>query len=209
MKIVVLIFFFALGVRAQNMDSAATVAALDSKENLSLDQQLASASTSASALSIDAAPKTEAEIPLNLENDKSKTSGSDMHARILTSFLMLLVLGAGGFFFIRKYRHPRNSKIHSQIKILTQHYLGPKKSLAIVRVAGESILIGVTDHNISMLKSLSLLDEDLPEEMPEKFNTVLSKKTKEEASEDEVEEFSISGVKDVVKLKLKNMRSFS
>ena len=48
----------------------------------------------------------------------------------------------------------------NKIRIMTQHFLGPRKSLAIVRVAGESILIGITDQNINMLKSLSLLDED-------------------------------------------------
>lgn len=63
---------------------------------------------------------------------------------------------------------------HNQIKVITQYSLGPKKSLAIVRVAGESILIGITDQNISMLKSLSLLDEDLPEHVPTSFDSELT-----------------------------------
>jgi flagellar protein FliO/FliZ len=101
---------------------------------------------------------------------------------------------------------------------LTQHYLGPKKSLAIIRVAGESILIGVTDTNINMIKSLALLDDEVPEEIhsnnfADLFGGVPSTSAKatadsESADADPEEEFSIRGVKDVVSKKLKGMRSF-
>ncbi|MGE3758789.1 MAG: flagellar biosynthetic protein FliO, partial [Pseudobdellovibrionaceae bacterium] len=105
----------------------------------------------------------------------------------------------------------------TQIKVLTQHYLGPKRSLAIVRVAGESVLIGVTDHNISMIKSLALLDEEIPEEVPENFNKAMlgTGATRVNFSdamtgdvEEGAEEFSIGTVKDVIRSRLKGMRNF-
>ena len=46
--------------------------------------------------------------------------------------------------------------------------------MAIIRVAGESILIGVTDSHISMIKSLSLIDDEVPSEVPQKFAEVMS-----------------------------------
>ncbi len=111
-----------------------------------------------------------------------------------------------------------------QIKVLSQHYLGPKKSLAIVHVAGESILIGVTDQNISMIKSLSLIDDEVPANLPNTFGQTLAVTenaaaatpvnavgaTAEKAKPYELdEEFSFSNVTDSVSKKIKSMRSFS
>ncbi|MGZ3775934.1 MAG: flagellar biosynthetic protein FliO [Pseudobdellovibrionaceae bacterium] len=170
--------------------------------------------------------KAESEIPLNLEAPKKSSSEEGGLFRILFTLSMLGLIGTGAFFFLRKYSVPKERKHQTQIKVLQQHYLGPKKSLAIVRVAGESILIGVTDHNISMIKSLSLLDDEVPEDAPKSFDKVLGKdnwnskiefeseETKEDSRSkkhskelDADEEFAISGVKDIVSKRLKGMRS--
>jgi flagellar protein FliO/FliZ len=163
----------------------------------------------------------ETEIPVTLEPTK-KTAGSETPIfKFLMSFGIVGVLGCAAYFFLRKYKFQNPRSQATQIKVLTQHYLGPKKSLAIVRVAGESVLIGITDHNISMIKSLALLDEDIPEEAPPKeFHSIFAKKTAPIAaaaaasaaasfSEDPEsrDDFSISGIKDIVSGKLKNMRS--
>ena len=160
----------------------------------------------------------ESDIPLNLDSGKKATQEDSSVFRILFTLSILGLVGAGAFFFLRKYKVPKSSKHQTQIKILQQHYLGPKKSLAIVRVAGESILVGITDHNISMIKSLSLLDDEVPEEAPQSFGRVLgdidetpvaaerapAKRAKELDADDE---FAISGIKDIVSKRLKGMRS--
>jgi len=167
--------------------------------------------------------RKESEIPLNLDGNK-KASAEGGGFRILLTLSLLGVVGTGAFIFLKKYAVPKDKKHQTQIKVLQQHYLGPKKSLAIVRVAGESILIGVTDHNISMIKSLSLLDDEVPEEAPKSFGNVLgaSFDENEEASDEAArkshkrsakdldgdEEFAISGIKDIVSKRLKGMRSF-
>jgi len=144
----------------------------------------------------------------------------------LLTLSILGVVGGGAYFILRKYAVPRASKHQTQIKVLQQHYLGPKKSLAIVRVAGESILIGVTENNISMIKSLSLMDDEVPEATPSNFgNTFKEQITSEDFIEDSTrskeqnknskssfnieaeEEFAISGIKDIVSKRLKGMRS--
>jgi flagellar protein FliO/FliZ len=163
--------------------------------------------------------RSEAEIPLNLDaNKKAATEGSSVF-RILFTLSILGLVGAGAYVFLRKYSVPKAMKHQTQIKVLQQHYLGPKKSLAIVRVAGESILIGVTEHNISMIKPLSLLDDEIPEEAPESFGRVLgSQRPQADFDEprgeerktktlDADEEFAISGIKDIVSKRLKGMRS--
>ncbi len=164
--------------------------------------------------------RKENEIPLNLDAAKKASGEGSSVFRILFSLALLGVVGTGAFIFLRKYAVPKAMKNQTQIKVLQQHYLGPKKSLAIVRVAGESILIGVTDHNINMIKSLSLLDDEVPEEIPQNFDSVIEdfenddeapvKKQNKRAAKDldADEEFAISGIKDIVSKRLKGMRSF-
>ena len=138
--------------------------------------------------------------------------------KFIMGLAVLGILAAGGIFLVNKYRRTNLKQISApEIKILRQHHLGPKKSLAIIRVAGESILIGVTDHNINMIKSLSLLDEDVPEDTPVAFGHVMqrfapttaenSQNTHRATQAEESEEFSISGIKDFVSSRLKNMRN--
>lgn len=170
--------------------------------------------------------RKESEIPLNLEGKKKASEDGSSLFRIVMSLAVLGVVGTGAFIFLRKYSVPKAAKHQTQIKVLQQHYLGPKKSLAIVRVAGESILIGITDNNINMIKSLSLLDDEVPEEAPQSFGKVLgsSGASFEDRDEDQEEapvrrrakskdldsdeEFAISGIKDIVSKRLKGMRSF-
>lgn len=214
-----LIFVVSMSAQASEVNEAAGAAAGTEA------QELSATVTEQAAAPVKAEALAESEIPLNLEKGKKASAEGRGVFRILFTLSMLGVLGTGAFFFLRKYKVPKAMKHQTQIKVLQQHYLGPKKSLAIVRVAGESILIGVTDHNISMIKSLSLLDDEVPEEAPASFGKVLGQSAKDvdfdEAEEapappprkrsardlDTDEEFAISGIKDIVSKRLKGMRS--
>jgi flagellar protein FliO/FliZ len=75
----------------------------------------------------------------------------------------------------------------------------------IVQVAGETLLLGVTDHNITMLKTLALIDDEVPAELPQKFNH-----TMEDFIGDEEEPLIMQGldqVRDTVSARLKNLRN--
>lgn len=221
-----LIFVSVFSVSAHAAEEAVTTAApAEVVATESADTTTVDKSAVASA-KVDT--RKESEIPLNLEKDKKAASEGSGVFRILFTLSILGLVGTGAYFFLRKYKIPKAMKHQTQIKVLQQHYLGPKKSLAIVRVAGESILIGVTDHNISMIKALSLLDDEVPEESPQNFGKVLgglgSAKADFENSDaddelapapkkrsakdlDSDEEFAISGIKDIVSKRLKGMRS--
>lgn len=179
-------------------------------EGLALQEQTTPVETSVNTGA--EASKKESEIPLNLDAPKKASEESHPIFKMILALSMMGVVGTGAFIFIRKYSKTNFAAgKNNEIKVLTQHYLGPKKSLAIIRVAGESILIGVTDQNINMIKSLALLDDEVPEEIPNSnfadlFGTTPAARTPVEAEDEE--EFSIRGVKDVVSKKLKGMRSF-
>ena len=144
------------------------------------------------------APLAESEIPVHLETVKKSTNTDSPWARMFMGIAIAGILSAGAFVLIRRAKNKNGVKnTATQIKVLTQHYLGPKKSLAIIRVAGESILIGVTDQNISLIKELSLIDDEIPTQVPKDFNQSL----------EDAEDFSMTGIKDFVSTKLKSMRT--
>lgn len=188
--IIVSMMFVLLPVKAQEKSETQTTINVEDK-----------AITTAQA----GAPAKEAEIALHLDKTTQQNTQSDTGSKLIIGMMMILVLGAGAFVLIKKMAIPKQAQTQMQIKVLNQHFLGPKKSLAIVRVAGESILIGVTDQNINMIKSLSLLDEDVPEATPTAFDQVMSKITSNSPVADE--DFMISGIKDVVSKKLQGMRN--
>ncbi len=169
-------------------------------------------------------PKTpESAIPVRLKVEKNEPDVStDLQKRVWLGLAMIMATAALSFLILRKFRKVGNKKAEQfNMKVLSQHYLGPRKSLAVVRVAGESILIGVTDHHISMIKSLSLLDEDIPEETPGVFAKVFEKKkqsdrqvgaygasAQDEILDDSVDSFALSSIQDVVNKKVKGLRKF-
>ena len=99
-----------------------------------------------------------------------------------------IIGGFGGILIFLAHWWRRNYQLTTQnkkIRILSQFYLGSKKRLMIIRVAGEHLLLGVTDSNISLIKPLSLIDEDSHLESEESFVKKLIDKTKiNEATDD-------------------------
>jgi flagellar protein FliO/FliZ len=161
----------------------------------------------------------ESEIPLLGAEKQTKKSESSPWFRLIATVGVLGVLFFGAKYGIKKYARRSNSQKAqgTKIRVVTNHHLGPKKSLMIVNVAGESLLLGVTDHNITILKNLSLLEEELPADVPSTFagainetfvetkNLVATASTAEEQEDD----FAVQGlaqIKDKVSSRLKNMR---
>jgi len=145
----------------------------------------------------------ESEIPV-LTKEKAKDAKSESpFTRIMISLAIVGVIGIGLMIAAKKFGWKKNQEsAKTQIKILTQHHLGPKKSLAIIRVAGESILIGVTDHNINLIKPLSLLDEEISEiEGQQNFDVAMN-----EFEEEVEDDFAFGNVQDRVSLRMKQMR---
>lgn len=147
----------------------------------------------------------------------TKHTEKSLWGRMFISLFIVLVIFGGALVAYRRW--PGSKKIAQRakmIEILNQQYLGPKRSLAIIRVAGEAVLIGVTDTNITLLKTLSLLDDDVPTETKDarfvlktndtqKFQNTLGKKVKAESTTRE-DEFSMQGLKEIIGDRLKNMR---
>lgn len=166
-------------------------------------------------------PENQIPVLTKAEGEK-KEAGSSLPRLLITLGVLAVVLGATSFGVKRWASKSQGKNQNTRIKVLTQHHLGPKKSLAIIQVAGESILIGMTDQNISMLKTLSLLDDEIPEATPSNFDHALA--DFDEDDEDDIsprgkkgrgrkkesEDFAMRGlaeIRDVVSSRLKNFKN--
>lgn len=247
MKWILAVFFLAFNVMAESVLSelpadvqneirkteTTTVAVQETKAQDSKDKESvateAAATTATPTKSVDKMTAKENEIPLSLETQKKISASENGYFRVIMVVALLGVLASGMWIFVRKAKTQNIKRNKNEIKVLAQHYLGPKKSLAVVRVAGESILVGITDAQINMIKTLSLMDDELPEVTSQNFKSELDERltedtvtvqksantynrksqinTKAAVTDDEMDEFSIKGIKDLVSSKLKNMRS--
>lgn len=152
--------------------------------------------------------RPESEIPVFSDKSEAKKAGSSSLERlVMTLFVVCALLGAA-LFGLKRWAARRGKNVVSptKINILTQHHLGPKKSLAIIQVAGEAILIGITDQNISMLKTLALIDDEVPGHVPKNFADELDNDDSEarqlaeegyEAEDLETDNFALRGLSDV------------
>jgi flagellar protein FliO/FliZ len=118
--------------------------------------------------------KKESEIPLFNKSEKVAKSESSLMWRLLASVAFVALVGAVLIFAGRRWGRQKNKGGEkARIEILHQFHMGPKKSLALIRVAGEAMLIGCTDHNINIIKSLTLIDDELEGAMNKDFNNFL------------------------------------
>lgn len=153
----------------------------------------------------------EANMPLNLSAAKVSEKTETSQAKTVLGLVMVLVVLGGVYWFVKKYANnkmPQTSLM--QIKVIAQQYLGPKKSIAVIRVAGESMVIGITDNQINLIKSLAVLDDDYSAVARQQESTAVEQTITDEVIEKDsiTEDFSFADLKSTVSNKIKSMRSF-
>lgn len=162
----VLFFFFLQLAMIETLRAAETV--------------VKSTDTTAVEVKTTETPK-ESEIALFKDKANKAATEKTSTSQMLMSVVVIIGLVGAAFVLMRKYAYKnRDTKNQPKIKVLTQHHLGPKKSLAIIHVAGESILIGITDHNVNLIKSLSLIDDEVPQDMEQNFQTEIAEEAREQ-----------------------------
>lgn len=66
--------------------------------------------------------------------------------------LIFLMLHFGKNFLSKKMGLGNREDI---LKIISRTYLGPKKELVVVETSGDLLLLGVTEHNISLISKIT------------------------------------------------------
>lgn len=88
---------------------------------------------------------------------------------LLPLFIIIVLLGAA-LYFVKKYGFKFKIKNPSgiEIKTLASQMIAPKKYVSVVSVQNQLLILGVSDHSITLLKELSS-----PGEKPKTNNTAL------------------------------------
>jgi flagellar protein FliO/FliZ len=137
----------------------------------------ATATAAAATETPDTATKAEAkesDIPLFLDAKKSDKSMGSVAWRLVASLVLIATVGGGMIYASRRWARAKDKGgSKARIEMMHQFHMGPRKSLALIRVSGETMLIGVTDHNINMIKSVALIDDELEGVMNKDFNNFL------------------------------------
>ncbi|MCC6277101.1 MAG: flagellar biosynthetic protein FliO [Oligoflexia bacterium] len=134
--------------------------------------------------------------------------------RVLGSLVVVLGMIGGAYLAFQKLPNAKKALgARKMIEVLGQYHLGPKRSLIVIRVAGETMLVGSTENNINLIKPLALLDEDLggaqgfTGALRKQVNVEIQKQTEvRDLQKDAEEEFSMKGLKELVGQKLKSMK---
>jgi flagellar protein FliO/FliZ len=135
---------------------------------------VANAITTTTSADIAQDMKKESEIPVFSKSEKLVKSENSLVWRLVASIGFIFVVGAGLIFFGKRFSAQKNKGGEkARIEVLHQFHMGPKKSVALIRVAGEAILIGCTDHSINMLKSVTLIDDEMEGALGKDFNAFL------------------------------------
>lgn len=146
--------------------------------------------------------QAESEIPLNIskESKKKKSSLSPLNKMVLSIFGLVAIAGLVFAALQRAGKKTGYTNVAKNINILAQKSIGPKKNLMLIQIAGETILLGVTDHNINHIKTLSLLEDELPQFTNPKFAEQFKEKIEETKITEEtevVDGFAVSKLDDV------------
>ncbi|MEK6706288.1 MAG: flagellar biosynthetic protein FliO [Bdellovibrionota bacterium] len=111
---------------------------------------------------LDKQPKSKNEERLGRAEKKSEKRGLKMILRLAAVLVAFVAIA----FVVRRYFRRSSDKLRGRlsklikkrtkmIEVLATHYLGPKKSIAIVKVAGRVLVLGVTNDNINLIQSLN------------------------------------------------------
>lgn len=115
--------------------------------------------------------------------------------KIASSLLVVLSLIAAIAFGFKKFVLKSNFSGQRQgrlLDVVASHMLSPKKSIAVVRVGKQYLVLGITDANINLLQTLGedssiekFLDDGFSDGIGSSFNSLLSKKfSSDETSEE-------------------------
>lgn len=161
---VILGILFAFNAAAQGV-SAAPDATSDEALILAAEKMIQEGGKIAEP-AIDRSPPKELPenmIPVKMKEVSSTvTTPADTTWRLAASVAFIIVVGGALFYASRRWkRSPDKGGQAARIEMMHQFHVGPRRSIALIRVAGETMLVGITDHNINMLKSISLIDDEL------------------------------------------------
>ena len=104
----------------------------------------------------------------DLSNAANTNLGSkELFAKMMFSVALVGVLAVAAFYVSRKVLPRVTNAPNKEIHVMETAYLGPRKTLHVVQVGSQKLLIGSTNETISTLAHLSDTWLNLPKQEPD------------------------------------------
>jgi len=156
---------FSAAAETTEINSAEDQALIQAAENLISEAKKEEAPT---------VNKPESEIPVEISAAPKAKEGNNLGWRLIMSLGFVAVVGGVLYYATRRWARPKDVQGKgARIEMIHQYHLGPRRSLALIRVAGEAVLVGITDQSINMIKPVTLIDDELEGLMKKDFNNFL------------------------------------
>ncbi|AFH50233.1 Hypothetical protein IALB_2530 [Ignavibacterium album JCM 16511] len=85
--------------------------------------------------------------------------------KLIFPLFLIVVMLYGVLLFVKKYQF-KGSKLNSEnLRIVTTLMLMPKKYLSVVKVKDKVLILGLSEHNITLLSEMKAEDFELNDEM--------------------------------------------
>jgi flagellar biogenesis protein FliO len=153
-------------------------------DNKLVDEKAAAATSVSGLESSVATAKSEAETPVFTKKELTPKTDHSLIWRLGASLAFIAVIGSLLIYASRKWARAKSKGGEkARIEVIHNFHMTPKRSLSLIRVAGEVMLIGCTDQSVNFLKSVSLIDDELEGILGKDFNNFLE------------DDFSISDVR--------------
>lgn len=178
----------ALEAAAEQLVNEGAAVAGQNQEPSQNIKEAASSTPAAAGAETSISEKKESEIPIVIKPKKEASESSNVIFRLLASVGLIFITAGALIYAAKRWGKPKDKGGNkARIEMLHQFHLGPKRSIALIRVSGEAILVGITDQNINMLKTVALIDDELEGAMKADFNNFLE------------DEFAVEDVRHAIK----------
>ncbi len=90
------------------------------------------------------------------DNAKTESGVFGAMVKMVSALVLVLVAVYAGLYLLKRLMNRRHGGVSCEdaLEVLKTVYLGPRKTVSLIKVADRSVLVGVTDHQVSMLTEL-------------------------------------------------------
>ncbi len=100
--------------------------------------------------------------PITPMGSGGSTNTQELFFRMMLMVALVIVLGAAVFYISKKFLPKLSNLPGKKIRIIETVHLGPRKTVHLLKIGNQHILVGSTNENIATLADLTGLLDEMP-----------------------------------------------
>lgn len=90
--------------------------------------------------------------------------------KLILPLLVISLMLYGLLLLVKRYSFKRINSTWLDIKVINNQMIMPKKFLSVVKVKDKLLILGISDHNITLLKEIDVDEQMLSNNSEKEFN---------------------------------------